>query len=182
MAQRLDYANRSADVSALPSSRAEALLIGSNKFFSGVPCPHGHVASRRTKDGWCDSCSSQYYKKRPRVVYPHTKDRLARQRMADPLTLLFQWARHRAKKRGIEFRLSRGDVVVPTHCPCCGVALSFLARGVAQPDTMTLDRLDNLLGYIPGNVAVICWGCNARKGAATLEQLKQLVAWIEQRI
>ena len=39
-----------------PTSRAEAKRIGAPKYFTGVPCKHGHIALRLTK-GNCTECS-----------------------------------------------------------------------------------------------------------------------------
>ena len=39
----------------LPKTRAEAKKIGSNYYFTGQPCKHGHIAPRKTK-GACVEC------------------------------------------------------------------------------------------------------------------------------
>ncbi len=43
---------------------------------------------------------------------------------------------------------------------------------------MSLDRIDNSKGYIPGNVAVISWRANLIKNSSTLEELEAVVAWL----
>lgn len=40
----------------LPSSREEAAALGVRRYFSGEPCPHGHVAHRYTQNGYCVEC------------------------------------------------------------------------------------------------------------------------------
>lgn len=42
--------------STLPISRASALLVGSPKFFTGLPCANGHVAERRVNGWGCIQC------------------------------------------------------------------------------------------------------------------------------
>jgi hypothetical protein len=40
----------------LPRSAAEAVAVGSKKFFAGKPCKHGHVAPRYTNGLMCAAC------------------------------------------------------------------------------------------------------------------------------
>lgn len=40
----------------LPSSRKEAMAIGSKRYFTGKPCKHGHIAPRYTKGVKCVEC------------------------------------------------------------------------------------------------------------------------------
>ena len=42
---------------ALPHTRAEAKAQGSNKYFTGKSCKHGHVTERLTESGCCIACS-----------------------------------------------------------------------------------------------------------------------------
>ena len=43
------------DTTNLPKTREEAKKIGSNYYFTGLPCKHGHIAARKTK-GACIEC------------------------------------------------------------------------------------------------------------------------------
>lgn len=40
-----------------PSTRAEAKILGSTQFFTGLPCKYGHVARRNTASGVCQKCA-----------------------------------------------------------------------------------------------------------------------------
>ena len=42
----------------LPKTRAKAKVLGSTRYMTGKPCPHGHVADRRTSNGACIACCS----------------------------------------------------------------------------------------------------------------------------
>lgn len=44
---------------ALPKTAAEAEAIGSSYFFTGKPCPRGHVFMRYTKGGRCSYCQRE---------------------------------------------------------------------------------------------------------------------------
>lgn len=94
---------------------------------------------------------------------------------------LLYGAKNSASVRGIEFNLELTDIVIPTHCPVLGMALdpSAFARADNMP---SLDRIDNSMGYIPGNVWVISWKANRIKGEASLAELEQLVGALRNRI
>jgi len=42
-------------------SREDATAKGINRFFTGEPCKHGHLAERRTGNGMCIPCASYRY-------------------------------------------------------------------------------------------------------------------------
>jgi hypothetical protein len=44
------------DLSALPSSRNEALKLGMDRFFTGQPCKHGHLTPRYVSTTQCSQC------------------------------------------------------------------------------------------------------------------------------
>lgn len=46
----------------LPSSRAEAKAVGSSRYFTGLPCKHGHVSPRLTSGGNCIACWNAWQK------------------------------------------------------------------------------------------------------------------------
>ena len=96
----------------------------------------------------------------------------------NPKSLLVMQAKNRAKKKGLPFDLSTSDFEIPEKCPALGIILKR-GKGKLADSSPTLDRFDNNKGYIKGNVFVLSWRANRMKGDATLEELKQLVAWIE---
>lgn len=44
----------------LPRSRKEALALGAKRYFTAVPCLHGHVAERMASGGRCCECRRQH--------------------------------------------------------------------------------------------------------------------------
>ena len=48
-------------------SRKEARLLGLKRFFTGIPCPRGHVADRSVVNGTCTECVLE--KNRERAAY-----------------------------------------------------------------------------------------------------------------
>jgi hypothetical protein len=101
----------------------------------------------------------------PRSVYRNSKDKL--------LGTMIRNIKHSAKRRNIEFRLTKEDLILPTHCPVLGLELSYSGSpGFNKNDRATIDRIDNTKGYIPGNVWIISRLANTMKNSANLDQLK----------
>jgi len=94
---------------------------------------------------------------------------------------LFYAAMERARKKGIEFTISKDDVVIPDICPILGIPIvAGAGRKSDDPsnklvgatdNSPSLDRIHNHRGYVPGNVIVISWKANYLKNIATLEEL-----------
>lgn len=102
---------------------------------------------------------------------------------AHPESYLLSVAKDRARKRGIEFSLTIDDFTVPNNCPILGIELQF-AHGKGkggQPNSPSLDRIDNSKGYISGNVQVISHLANSMKSTASKEQLLKFANWIKEK-
>lgn len=89
-------------------------------------------------------------------------------------------ARNRAKARGLEFDLQLEDLLpLPSHCPVFGMALNYQSDDPNDPAGFSLDRIDNLKGYVRGNVVVVSLKANKLKRDASLDDLRQLLAFYE---
>lgn len=88
---------------------------------------------------------------------------------------LLRAAKRRAKDRGVEFSITLEDIVVPNICPLLGIPLK---KGdvKAGPNSPSLDRKNNDLGYVKGNVWVISRRANIAKNDLSLAELELLVA------
>lgn len=93
---------------------------------------------------------------------------------------IFLRARSRASARNIPFNLTPEDIVVEKYCPMigCGVELVY-GKGVQVKASASLDRIVPSLGYVKGNVIIICASCNRRKYDHTPETARNLVAFFE---
>ena len=70
-----------------------------------------------------------------------------------------------------------------SRCECCNVEFSIGYKGgngKIIDNSPSLDRFDPDLGYVPGNVFLICSRCNLLKNDATVKELKTIVAWMKQ--
>lgn len=83
----------------------------------------------------------------------------------------------RCKTRNYEFDLSIEDLSVPDVCPVLGIPV---IQGYINRDYRpSVDRVDNTKGYTKGNVRVISLRANRIKSDASLEELKQIVSYME---
>lgn len=96
-----------------------------------------------------------------------------------PERYLCQSAKSRAKKTGIPFDLTTKDIIIPPVCPILGIPLK-INDALCGPDSPSLDRIIPELGYVKGNVLVLSHRANTIKSDATLEELKQVVAFLEE--
>lgn len=93
-------------------------------------------------------------------------------------------AKSRAKSAGIEIDLGLFDgsyfeswVGDDPVCECCGREMRP-NRGAFCDDSITIDRIVPSLGYVRGNVAVLCWRCNRIKSNATSDELCMIAIWM----
>ncbi len=112
------------------------------------------------------------------MPWKYKKDNAAysiRYREERPDIVLWSSAKHRAKVLGIPFSITLEDILIPEFCPILGIRLerNKNTRG-PRLNSPTLDRRDNELGYVPGNIAVISYKANTCKSDLTKEQLKKL--------
>lgn len=106
---------------------------------------------------------------------------VTRRRTQNPVKTLLSFARHRAKYAGIDFSITEADLVFPDRCPVFDEPLSFgLGRGEGQSLAgrdwrYSIDRIDNQMGYVPGNVVVVSYRANRLKSDANIAELARLV-------
>jgi hypothetical protein len=162
----------------IAASWSEAKRLGAKRYYSTCKNHPGKIV-RWTTNGCCVHCvkiEHDAYRKR-------NKAKLAVSRRNwdtnNPEKAMLQRARGRARSMGLSFDLTLDDVVIPETCPVLGIPL---IRSVHQDNRPSLDRVENELGYVKGNVNVISYLANRIKNNATIEQLKKVVAYYEQNL
>jgi len=93
---------------------------------------------------------------------------------------LLNAAKYRAKKLGLDFSITVDDVKVPVACPVLGILLAVCSKQSAN--SPTIDRFDNSIGYVPGNVHVISWRANSLKNNATIDELEKVLAYMKSKL
>lgn len=89
-------------------------------------------------------------------------------------------AKQRAKKRNIEFSITKEDLDLPEYCPVLGIKLEYNQDSGAggKFNSYSLDRIDSSKGYIKGNVQVMSHQANSMKFTATKEELISFAKWV----
>lgn len=96
-------------------------------------------------------------------------------------TRLVGAARARAKKKGLEFNITKDDITIPSECPLLGIAIN-VSDGKAMSNSASIDRIDSNKGYTKDNVWVVSHKANTIKSNATLEELELLVKNLRNKI
>lgn len=92
------------------------------------------------------------------------------------INVLYSGLKGSAKKRGINFELTKvdlWDLDIPITCPVLGIPLKF-ERGKATDNSVSIDRIDSTKGYTADNIIIISNRANTLKRDATLKELQQL--------
>lgn len=110
-----------------------------------------------------------------RENYLHTqRNYKKKQRIKDPIKLLFWAARVRAKKFKLPFTIEIADLHCPALCPLLEIPI-IVGDGARNANSPSIDKIDNSKGYIKGNVQIISWRANELKRDGTLEEFKLMI-------
>lgn len=90
---------------------------------------------------------------------------------------IWEGAKKRAKENGVIFTLTLADIPqMPVVCPVLGIRIRSNDKAGPLDTSPSLDRLRPALGYVPGNVRIICNRANRIRSDATAGELA-LIAW-----
>ena len=87
-------------------------------------------------------------------------------------------AKARAKKYNLEFDLELSDIIIPEFCPVLNIKLEP-GRSSGYDNSPSIDKINPSRGYTKDNICVISMRANSIKRDATLEELKNLVSYLE---
>lgn len=88
-------------------------------------------------------------------------------------------AKQRARVYNLPFDLILSDIVIPEYCPVLNIKLSINKKTGNRDSSPSLDRVIPEKGYVKENVVIISLRANRIKNNANLEELKQIVNWLE---
>jgi len=89
-------------------------------------------------------------------------------------------ARNSAQRRKLKCSIKINDIKLPKRCPVLGIEIDY--SRCESGDSASLDRWDNSLGYVPGNVFVISKRANQIKNDATAEEITKVADWLERQL
>jgi hypothetical protein len=137
----------------------------------------------------CRACDVKYQAQRRDAnkdqftEYSREYQRGRRQDFEYRLKMLINASKQRAKEKGREHSITVADLkaIYPTDgcCPIFGIKLEFNEAGF-RDSSPSIDRIDSSKGYTLDNIQVISWKANRIKGAASLQDLEMLVAYLKQ--
>ena len=131
-------------------------------------------------DAKCPDCIRRDARTRYHVTGQRVrKNQLRREKMAEnPAMGLYIRARDRANHKGVPFTIELSEIVpLPTHCPVLGIPLNIQGRNGNSANSLSLDRIVNEKGYVPGNVLVCSRRANILKSDATPEELRKVAGF-----
>lgn len=93
----------------------------------------------------------------------------------------FGRAKARAKKRGLAYDDKCPDLDLPDVCPVLGIVLVYpnALKNKRSPNSPSLDRLENPLGYVAVNLRVISFRANTLKNDATVDELEAVIQYMK---
>ena len=107
----------------------------------------------------------------------------ARQRLVDSVErrayVVWKRAKDRAKKRGLDFSITKDFVVsclATGHCAATNLPFDMVfCEEKINPLTPSLDRINPMLGYTVNNTRMVCWIFNRAKGDGSDEDVHMLM-------
>lgn len=70
-------------------------------------------------------------------------------------------------------------LILPEICPVLGLTLKYVQeKAGCSDDRPSIDRINNAIGYIPGNVRVISWRANRIKNDGTAEEHEMIAQYM----
>jgi len=99
-------------------------------------------------------------------------------RAKNPKSWLLYSSRARCKRNGLENTLTLADIPdLPKRCPVFPwIVIEHEVGNGRRAGSPSLDRIDNNVGYVSGNIRVISWRANFLKHDATDKELAALGA------
>lgn len=135
--------------------------------YAANPEPAKARARRRRKEKLdeCRAANRRYYRSlRPEYRHHHA-------------------IKSRARKRGIDFHLTKEDtetLLAATHCPLCGVEMEHGPKGSLR--NKSIDRFIPTGPYDSANCVCLCVRCNTIKSYGTWEEHVRIATWVREAL
>lgn len=100
-----------------------------------------------------------------------------RWRRLNPEKTLYRSCKKRASREGLDFNIDFEDITIPSVCPILNEEL--VSFGEDRRYWPSVDRVDNTLGYVKGNVRVISYKANMMKSDLLIWQVENLLDYMK---
>lgn len=117
-------------------------------------------------------------KKYNKEYYQKNIDKETTRRKENTLGFALSGVKVRAKRRKLEFNLTKEDMIFPEICPVLGIKLERRKGYGSNPNSPSIDRIDNSKGYTKDNIQIMSKRANSMKSDATPEELLKFAQWI----
>ena len=104
------------------------------------------------------------------------------------VSALVEAAKRRSREQKVPFDvdlMSRAAIetrmLALPFCECCRVDLAIGSNKKAKANSPSIDKINPSLGYVDGNVAILCFRCNTIKQNATADELLCIGSWLKER-
>lgn len=126
----------------------------------------------------CTACG-KIFKKTSKTVTLCNECNSTRVKSSTPEWKMHQRAKQRARSSGRDFNLELSDIKIPEECPVLNIPIEcFSGKPGGRFNSPALDRIDNSLGYVKGNIQVISHRANLMKADASKEELIKFARWV----
>lgn len=138
----------------------------------------------------CKECDNEYQRTRRRKPSNIKQRKEYSKKYREDRKDSFEWriqqlvhaAKARARAKGRDFAITLDDVLglYPEDgcCPVFGFEMVF-GDSNDRECSPSIDRIDSELGYTSDNIQILSWKANRMKADFTLNELKALVAFME---
>jgi hypothetical protein len=144
------------------------------------------ISDKQTKKYWEDpekfkKRAKQYRDNAPEEARERWRLWHKNERRNNPVRLLLRRARRRARELCLSYNLVESDITIPDKCPILGIELRVgcAENNLPTDNSISLDRVDNKLGYIKGNVIVISMRANRIKNNSNFEEIEKLYNFLK---
>ena len=93
------------------------------------------------------------------------------------ITWLLYDAKKRAEIKGLEFSLTREDIMIPDICPILNIPIIIDAGKGRTGNGPSIDRLDNKKGYTKNNILIVSDRANTLKSDSTQKERESIYAY-----
>ncbi len=130
----------------------------------------------------CRRCAEDWWVEYPSGVRCYACHKRSANRVREqkkfwhPEHTLYRNAKDRAKRKGVDFKITVNDIVIPERCPVLDLPL-VPQKGKWADNSPTLDRLDPAKGYTRRNIRVISYRANRLKSDGSAVDHERIAAW-----